>query len=71
MYTDLCQSTKSDSESLHFSFDFAEKVLLPRLLVQTGQLHFVTCSKLDIFGVASTNLDSVFVFELQEALAKP
>lgn len=52
--------------TLHLTFDFAEKVLLPCLLRQPGQLHFVTGIKFDIFGVTSSTVNSTFVFGLPE-----
>ncbi|PXF42478.1 hypothetical protein BWQ96_07787 [Gracilariopsis chorda] len=50
----------------HFVFDFAEKVLLPKLLKQPGQLHFVTGLKFDIFGVSSSNEEKNYVFGVPE-----
>lgn len=47
-------------------FDFAEKVLLPRLLEQPGQLHFLTGLKFDINGVASSRNKKTHVFGLPE-----
>lgn len=47
-------------------FDFAEKVLLPKLQRQPGQLLFVTGLKFDIFGVASSNLSTTFISGLLE-----
>eukprot|EP00171_Calliarthron_tuberculosum_P001409 IDg1409t1 len=38
-----------------FHFNFAEKVLLPRLKKQPGQIHFITGLKFDCFRVASRN----------------
>lgn len=51
---------------LHLTFDFAEKVLLPCLVRQPGQLHFVTGIKFDLFGVTSSTLNNTFVFGLPE-----
>lgn len=50
----------------HLVFDFAEKVLLPRLRNQPGQLHFVTGLKFDLFGVSCSNAGTNFVFGLPE-----
>lgn len=50
----------------HFVFDFAEKFLLPMLLKQPGQLHFITCLKFDLFGVSSSNEQKNYVFGLAE-----
>ena len=47
-------------------FDFAEKVLLPKLLKQPGQLYFVTGLKFDIFGVQDSNQGVTYVFGLPE-----
>jgi len=52
--------------TLHLTFDFAEKILLPHLLRQPGQLHFVTGLKFDFFGVHSSNYNSTFVYGLPE-----
>lgn len=50
----------------HYVFDFAEKVLLPRLLHQPGQLHFTIGLKFDINGVQSSNSRQAYVFSLPE-----
>lgn len=63
--SDKGRSTPAQSD-VHVTFDFAEKVLLPSLKRQPGQLHFVTGLKFDIFGAASSNLDKVFVYGLPE-----
>lgn len=47
-------------------FDFAEKVLLPSLPKQPGQLHFVTGLKYDFFGVHRSNLGKKFAHSLPE-----
>ena len=54
------------NEARHFVFDFAEKVLFPRLLKQPGQLHFVTGLKFNIKGVSSSRIKSNYVFGLPE-----
>ena len=54
------------NEARHFVFDFAEKVLLPRLLKHPGQLHFVTGLKFDINGVSSSRTNWNYVFGLPE-----
>lgn len=59
-------SGNRDGEFQHIVFDFAEKVLLPQLLKQPGQLYFVTGLKYDIFGVHDSNGGSTFVFGLAE-----
>jgi len=64
-----CQKTAAlpgNTSNIHLVFDFAEKVLLPRLAKQPGQLHFITGLKFDIFGVSCSNLTNNFVFELPE-----
>ncbi len=38
--------------STHLIFDFAKKVLLPKLQNQPGQLHFVTGRKFYLFGIS-------------------
>ena len=52
--------------TIHLVFDFAEKILLPHLLRQPGQLHFVTGLKLDLFGVHSSNRKRTYIFCLPE-----
>lgn len=55
-----------DGEMLHIVFDFAEKVLLPQLLRQPGQLYFVTGLKFDFFGVAISNFNYTDIHCLPE-----
>lgn len=55
-----------DGNVRHLVFDFAEKILLPRLQHQPGQLHFVTGLKFDLFGVSCSNSGNNFVFGLAE-----
>lgn len=50
----------------HFVFNFAENVLLPKLLKQPGKLNFVTGLKNDIFGVHSSNEHLISIFGLAE-----
>ena len=54
------------NEKRHYVFDFAEKVLLPRLKIQPGQLHFITGLKFDLFGVSSSNDTLNYIFGLPE-----
>lgn len=66
-YYKRCQDEAEDnSRIIHMVFDFAEKVLLPRLLKQPGQLHFVTSLKFDIFGVSNSNTAVNNIFGLPE-----
>lgn len=67
-YKALFSSARDGRKSpfMHFVFDYAEKVLLPRLQKQPGQLHFVTGLKFDINGVACSNSNSVDIFGLVE-----
>lgn len=46
--------------------DFAEKVLLSRLVKETGKIYLVTGLKFDIFGVHDRNKRSCYVFGLPE-----
>lgn len=46
---------------VHLTFYFEEKIILPRLLRQPGQLHFDTGLKLDFVGVHSANLYLKFI----------
>ena len=52
--------------TVHLTFDFAEKILLPHLLQQPGQLHFDTGLKFDFFGVHSSNSNRRFIYGLPE-----
>lgn len=52
--------------TIHIIIDFAEKVLLPHMLKQPGQLHFITGLKFDFFCVSNTNLNTNFIFGLPE-----
>lgn len=56
----------SQPSGTHFVFDFAEKVVLPHLLRQPGQLHFATGLKADFFGVHCRKLKRTMVFCLLE-----
>lgn len=56
----------SNQGNVHWTFEFAENILLPRLLREPGQLHFVTGLKIKIFGVHSSNLNNTFVYGLPE-----
>lgn len=50
----------------HFVFDYAEKMLLPRLQKQPGQLAFIKGLKFDLFGVACSNDQQTDFFGLVE-----
>ena len=56
-YIQLRDSVLNDSggDILHLVFDYAEKVSLPSMIKQPGQLHFVTCLKFDLFGISVSN----------------
>ncbi len=47
-------------------FDFAEKVTLPSIDNQPGQLHFITGLCYDIFGISLSNLKITNVYGLPE-----
>lgn len=49
-----------------FILYFAEKILLPLLLRQTGQLYFTKGLKYDIKGVSSGKTKNIYVFGLPE-----
>ena len=55
-----------NGEMQNFLFDFAEKVLSPKLLNQLDQRHFITSLKFDLFGVSSSNERTNNVFGLPE-----
>lgn len=59
-------SENPEGETVHLLFDFAEKVLLPRLIHQPGQLHFTTSLKFDMFGIYCSNIMEMFVYGLTE-----
>ena len=58
-YRDMQYSAKTDQSCIHLVFDFAEKVLLPSMLRQPGQLYFITGLKFDIFGVSCSSLELI------------
>lgn len=66
LYRRFQDMARGSSTHRHFVFDFAEKVLLPRLLKQPGQLHFTTGLKFDINGVSCSNTGNAYVFGLPE-----
>lgn len=67
-YRKLQNQTRQDplAGSLHLVFDFPEKLLLPNLLRQTGQLQFFTGLKHDLFGFAVRKVDSCDIHCLPE-----
>lgn len=52
----------------HFLFDFAEKVILPRLLRQPGQLRLTTGLKFDLNGISSSNTGFNYILGFPESL---
>lgn len=54
------------SELIHLVFDVSEKILLASLLIQPGQMHFVTENKLDFFEVACRNINWTYIFGVPE-----
>lgn len=66
LYREFQNRGRGSTTHRHFVFDFAEKVLLPRLLKQPGQLHFTTGLKFDINGVCSSNTGQAYAFGLPE-----
>lgn len=67
-YGTLYRSAKENlsGPSVHLTFDFTEKVLLPSLFRKPCQLHFVTGLKFDIFAIGSGNLGAVYIYGLPE-----
>lgn len=63
-YCNFIYSTEKVLDGLHqyVMFDYAEKVLLPRLVKQLGQLYFVTGLKFELFGVHDSNAKRSLVF---------
>lgn len=57
---------KDSTTVRHYVFDFAEQILLPRLLRQRGQLHSATSLKFDINGVHRSNAGETYFFGLRE-----
>ncbi|EDQ85346.1 uncharacterized protein MONBRDRAFT_11901 [Monosiga brevicollis MX1] len=60
------QAEASGAPILHLTFDFAEKVLLPRVLDQPGKMYFASGLKVDLFGVAISNTKQQFNYVLVE-----
>ncbi len=54
----------SECDTIHLVMDFAEKVHLPSVLDQPGNLHFTTGIKFDIFGISSSNFRNTFLYGL-------
>lgn len=67
-YKKIMEEAKKSNcnEIAHFIFDFAEKVLLPKILNQPEQLHFITGLKFDINGVYCSNIGRADVYGLIE-----
>lgn len=62
-----CQEQAAGSpDVIHIVFDFAEKVLLPRISKQPGQLNYITSLIFDIFGVLCSNFKTNFLFGFTE-----
>ena len=55
-----------NNSTAHLVFDFAEKVTLPSIDNQPGQLHFITGLCYDIFGISLSNLKITNVYGLPE-----
>lgn len=60
------ESKTPSSKVVHVIIDFAEKVLIPSLVNQPGQLHFITGLKIDLFAVSCGNTGKNYVFCLPE-----
>ena len=60
------QKSRQKNGTMHFVFDFDEKVLLPNMERQPGNLHFTTGLKYDMFGISISNDQSSNVYGLPE-----
>lgn len=70
-YTSIPRKKLKQGKFCHFMFDYDEKVLLPRMQKQPGQLHFLISLKFDINGVTNSNIGTCLIHGLtQGALAK-
>lgn len=67
-YRDLLKSVQDQHYGTlqHVVDDFAEKLLLSQLTRQPGRHFFVTCLKVDLFGVHDSNSANAFIFGLRE-----
>ncbi|EDQ92071.1 uncharacterized protein MONBRDRAFT_22871 [Monosiga brevicollis MX1] len=66
-YHFLRSNTKEASVPyVHVTFDFAEKLLLPRLQKQPGQMYLLNGLHVDLFGVLISNIKTQFTFPLVE-----
>lgn len=67
-YTNLQNSARLHPHFsvLHFLFHFAEKLLLPVLLRQPGQLNFIKGLKIDSFRVSFINFNTTYIHFLPE-----
>lgn len=57
---------RENSTVLHLILDFSEKVFLPSLLKQPGQLHFAASLKLNLFAVSCGKNGKTYVFSPRE-----
>ena len=71
LYKD-CRTKAINDEAnfLHLTFDFAEKVHLPRLQNQPGQIYYTTGLKVDLFGVYVANIDKQITYTGHWPMAK-
>lgn len=53
---------------VHLVIDFAEKIILPSMLKQAGQNHYITGLKYDLFGISCSNFKINKIFGLPEGL---
>eukprot|EP00171_Calliarthron_tuberculosum_P003911 IDg3911t1 len=60
------QATGPQNGNLHLMFDSAEKVLLPSMERQPGNLQFVTGLEYDLFAISNSNDAETTVFGLAE-----
>lgn len=66
VYREQQMAVKGSAVDKHFIFDIAVKVLLPRLVRQSGQLHSAAGLCFDLNGVCSSNSGLGYVFGLPE-----
>jgi hypothetical protein len=60
------QKQSSDLTKMHYTFDFAQSLILPHHARQIGQLYFTTPRKIHLFGVRLDGLSMQMNYMMYE-----
>ena len=60
------QKQSSDLKKMHYTFDFAQSLILPHHARQIGQLYFTTPRKIHLFGVRLDGLSMQMNYMMDE-----